>query len=101
MNKKLSILRIIEDLMDIIDHIVNHSNLFHKVLNQTSGERQEQTSQGIDQMRDHSLLEGGDSNQTRGIEITLTIEIEVFQELPINKNILHPEHDMQAHNHVE
>ena len=80
--------------MDIIDHLENHLNLFHRIVNQVYGERQEQISPGTDQMRDHSLQEEEDFNQIRKMGNILIIEIEVLQRLLSEMLQLHREHHL-------
>ena len=62
-------------------HLENHLNLFHRIVNQVYGERQEQISPGTDQMRVHRLQEEEDFNQIRVTEIIFIIETEVLQQL--------------------
>ena len=61
------ILKIVEDFMVIIDHLEDHLNLFHRILNQIYGGELKQIIHEIDQMLDHNLLEEGDFNKTREI----------------------------------
>ena len=94
MSRMPILLRTIRDFMVITDHLENHSNLSRQTPSQTCGEEQEQNSPKVDLMQDHSHLVEGDFNQTRGTEITSTIEIGVLQQPLTEMSQLRQEHHL-------